>query len=359
MPRTRDDDAPRTTGLTYSKAAVEARWLGRQPSPVDFAEAEKQKGPTNPLCLLGAAGGAGCQGPMKGLNIPIIARAAVGDWVWLAQLCKAQRRLGTNLQEVNGADSLTYLSQVMKCYLLAQRELRRGEQHTSAEFCRLAYRSQIALLALAAVPSPRVRDLVVYGDGEQTYEGRKIDMRLPGVAVAGPRFNVSKEHERRSGLSTDNAAALLLRDELGTVDDLGLLRAEIEVAGWCIGGSPANAREVAAWCFGTMSGWWLRIRRVHTDDGNASEMVYGATERANGYKPSFAVAQMLPDGTLVRMTPAPSTVRNDGWGAGDYRVETSDGVIHAQCGTGEASLDELRGEVVWQVDINGTEVRFS
>lgn len=344
------------TGLQHSRLAIDARWNGDAPNPVNLDGSEKDLGPSDPACLAGKTGGAHCR-HMGSINIAVQAAAAHGAWRWIARACALQRTLGCNLVEPFGADSTVYLYHTARCYLLAERELRRVGDLTNAEHCRLAYRSIIVWLALCSIPQPRLRDRVIAAGEVTEYRGKPN--RLPGVAHAGPRFSTNPR-AHKGGLSTDNAGAKLLAYELGTVDGLGCNKHELDVVRAVIEGEVGAAQNAATWAYGTLPGWAFRWRRVRTDQGDAVENVYTVSGgNPNPYKPSFAAGQMLPDGTSVRMTPARRNAKNDAWGAGTFKTVVEDGMIRSSCGDDRAEVPELVGRDIWRLDIDGEGVELN
>jgi len=355
-----EDDEQPGGPLEPLKRAVLARYRREQPTTADLQRCQKEKGSDNVECRGGKRSDRPqCLKFAGSLNIDMIARGGLGDWDWVARTCRLEGLDGDMVIERGGGDSHTYFKNTLDVKLLAQRELREQGLAFASENCRLAYRSNLTWAAMGATAMPRLRDRLIEASVERVLIGKQTDARI-SVAVAGPRFS-SVERKRPSGLSTDNSNAIVLAAELASVDDLGLTARETDVLKRVIAGDVEAAREAVRWMYGTVQTpdkvWRQQIRRVRTKDGMATQIV-DLSEWPNPAKPTRAACQMLADGTLVAMMPAPRGVKNDKWGAGKYRTEVVDGVIHSVCGSGESELRELEGEDVYRIDVEGASVKF-
>jgi hypothetical protein len=345
--------------------SVEARKAGRMPSPSDLAACQKArwKPGIDLSCWNGRRPGFERCGFAGSQNIPVFGMTGLADWPWLAALArhwKAEGLFGLEL----GSDAQFYSGGIIDCMVLAMRELARAESGRlgDEESIRQAIRAYLAWSALAAVPVSRVRDELVTPAGVEkgTRKVGKKD-RLPGLAVA-PAGNRYTAHRRGAGLTSDDSGSATLAAALVNPGVFGLTDAERNLLAWVVrGGSPrgealkAAAKEVAAWLFGTIDQparrWRWTLRR--TTEG-AGRVFWGLSP--NPYKAARAVGQVTSDGTYWGLQPTVKAER--AWSEG-WTVTEEAGVYVASCKSGTASLPKLGGDVLWEVEIEGSEVRFS
>jgi len=343
-------------GLAPLNAAVAARMAGRVPTPEQLRFAAKYRWPHGMDLSLWATGG-GSE------NHPIYEAVTRADWPFLAALARWWSEYGLFGSEA-GCDNRYYSSGVIEVMLLARRELLKAGAAGEAEAIRLAVRAHLACLALAAIPSTRMRDELHTGSGVITgvrpAPKRGKGSRLPGLAVApaGNRFH--GPGSRAGGLTTDDAGAELLAAALTDRETYGLelLEAATLTAVVHADGGPAlesdrnAARVVSSWLYGTLAGWRLTLRR--TDQG--AERVFWAGNRGpNTNKPAQAVGQVRPSGLCRALRPASKNA--PGWSEGWTVTEEGD-VYTASCAGGTASLPKLGGETLWTVEIENGEVKF-
>jgi hypothetical protein len=343
-------------GLAPLNAAVAARMAGRVVTASDLRFAAKYRWPHGLDLSTWATRG-------DSENHSVYAAAAFADWPFLAALARWWREHGLFGSEA-GCDNRYYSSGVVEVMLFACRELLKAGALDEAEAIRAAVRAHYAWLALASVPTTRVRDHLVTGAGIVTgtrpAPRRGKAASLPGLSVApaGNRFHGPAS--RAWGLTTDDAGSEILWAAIQSPQKYALTETESIYLLDAVRGVKASAQEVSSWLFRTLAGWRWTLRRLVPDangEGGGAERVFWAGDRGpNPNKPARAVGQVLPDGTYRGLQPSP---RNDpGWSAG-WTVSEESGLYTASCAGGSASLPKLGGETLWTVEIENGEVKFS
>lgn len=283
-------------------------------------------------------------------NIPFYCWAVLADWRAIAACCRVEAKEG-NFGRENGSVSSFYHGGVIGCKLDAERELTKAGLDAEAADVKRAIRSNLAWSAIAAVSAPRLRDEVNEAGKWRRTENPPLGRRLT-VPVAGMRWSI----KGRSKMTSEDSPSETLANELAAADDYGLTLKEAEIMRRCIAGDAGAAKDVAWMMFGTIetttNTWKWRFRRT-TEGGEALYL----GQFPNGLKPMRVVTQVTLDGTWRGMRPSPEK-QNNKWATG-FEVEIKGGVIHARCVAGEASLPELGGEVLWQVDVEGSKVYFN
>ena len=348
MPRVQPKPEP--TGLAVLQEAANMRRRGEVPPDRYLQACHGSRGNDDHACWNGKrpdrpqCGFAGSQ------NIPVYARAGLADWEWIGRLCQVEAVEG-NMGRENGSCSGFYYSGVIGCKALAQRELASAGRDDQAEACRRAIRSSAAWDCMTALPVPRLRDEVNEGGVWRRGNAVKVKQRI-AVAVAGNRWTI---HEHVLGILSDDSHSQFFASEIATPDELGLNKEERQLMQAALAGDVDAARSVASWMFGTIdtpdTQWQWRLRR--TTQGTES-IFFGIYP--SPYKPVRTVTQQLLDGTHRGMKPSAENVHSN---AAGYHVEIDGGgIIRASCDVGSADLAELQGDVIWQVDVHGSEVRF-
>lgn len=350
--------------------AFRARISGRMPSARDLDVCRKHSGQDLERQLQCWNGGvrriAGRRvdcGHYGSGNIPWYAHVALNRVSHCGALCRVEEAEGIFGREI-GSDAEYYYGGVFDAKRWAMRELASRGDEAAAAVVRRVLRAALAWDAIAALPVARLLDVAIFAGDREGYTAEKDDPHVC-VAVSGNRY--TPKVRKRRGLSTDNSHSLTLAEQLGLADarpglPLVLSADEVRIATACLDGNVDAAREVASWMLGTIDfpavdevpdvRWRFRLRR--TTEG-AESVWLGPWP--NPHKPSRTVGQVFHDGTMRSMSPAPN--RGAKWGSGKYHVEISGGEINATCGTGEAVVAELGGEVLWQVDVVGQDVRFT
>lgn len=357
----RDDEGPRDDDdgggpLASINAAVSARWRGAEPTESEL-EACREQASQDTERQLHCWNGKRSDRPeckfVGSQNIPFYARCGIADWPWVAGVCRVEREEG-NFGRENGSDSNYYYQGIVGAKHLAQRELLALGRNDDAEDVRRAIRSNLSWDVIAAIPAPRLRDVVNEAGEERTVEARKVKVQIT-VAVSGNRYTV-KERGGEARLSTDNSHSITLANEMARDDGLGLTPDEVATMQAAIQGDVDAARTVAGFMFGTIqtpdTAWRWRLRR--TTEG-AESIYFGPFPNPN--KPIRTVGQAFLDCTYRTMKPSPRGVRK-GF-ATDYQVNIENGMIVAHCKIGDASMPELGGNLLWQVDVEGSDVRFT
>ena len=100
--------------------------------------------------------------------------------------------------------------------------------------------------------------------------------------------------------------------------------------------------------------WEFRLRRF--DKGAES---VNLSQRPHHYKHCLTVAQIDASGTYRMMQAMPRGTTQMKWGPEEYRVETVDGTIRAHCRTGDATIPEMTGSLLWECVVRGRSVFFN
>lgn len=334
--------------------AVQARIAGEEPSPADLAVCkELSRLPDDLLCWNGQRSDRPQCGPQGSQNIPIHAMAGLGPegYERIAQVCRIEAEEG-NFGKENGSPSSFYYGGVVGCKQLAFRELGRLGQADDAESVRRAIRSNLAWDAISSYPVARMRDEVNEAGQIRTAVALRPKRKVT-VAVSGMRWTPKE----RATLTSEDSHSEVLVTALGggfpalTDEEASPLRATVD-------GDLAAAREVASWMFGTIDTpepravrWKWRLRRTTL---GAESVFLGSWP--NPMKPMRVVTHITRDGFWKGMRPSPKRA-SAGW-ARDFKVSIEDGIIHSSCVDGEAEQPELGGDIVWQVEVDGSQVRF-
>ncbi len=335
--------------------AVEARREDRDPDPADLEACTNARWKAPDLrCWNGHRSDRPECGYFGSQNIPFYAEAGLAHWAWIADVCRLDREEGIFGHEL-GSPGAFYYGGIIGCKRLALRELRKAGQKQDAEAVRRSIQASLAWDAMTAIPSPRRLDVLnAGGDIVRTENPRPAKKAGVTVAVAGNRWSVKS----RGKLTSEDSHSTVLQAALDprTSPGFGLAEEDRSLLERTVNGDPAAAEVVAGWMFGTIDTpdkrWRWRLRR--TTDGVES-IFFGPWP--NPHKPCRTATQVTNEGAWSSMQPARKGV-NRGW-AGNYGVEISGGVIRATCAKGSAELPELGGEVIWQVDVEGKDMRFT
>jgi hypothetical protein len=335
--------------------AFDARKRGEQPAKADLAAcmASRWKPGLDLQCWNGRRPDRpGCGWPGS-QNIPVYAHAGLGDWPWIAALCRLEATEGDFGRE-RGAPTGFYYGGIMDVKCEALKHLTGDDR----EAVRLAIRSSLAWDAICAVPSPITEDVTIHaGETERSQVTRPSKGKVAAYtpAVSGNRWT-ERDHGQRGDLLAENSHGGTLSNAVAHPERFGLSLRESEVIVDCIDCIAHAGVEIASWMHGTIdtpdTRWRFRLRRTTL---GAESIFFGPFP--SPYKPPCAASQVTLDGQRVIVKASPKGVQNhtvEGW-----EVAIEDGTIVARCSLGESRLPELGGEVLWEVEVEGGEVRFS
>lgn len=307
-----------------------------------------------------------CAKPYGSQNLPVYERETKRDWRWFADLARLWRAEGLFGREL-GSDSDFYYFGVLVAMERAHDALRQAGRTQDAEDVRLGIRAAVAWDAMTAIATPLRRELAnEMGRLRVLVPGQRYPRRWATVAVAGNRHSTI-EHSPKDVLSSDDSHSRALANALKAP---GLLLPEEKaLVLLSVNGDADAARQIAGWMFGTIDlagkgptpevRWRWRLRR--TTEG-AESVYFGPW--VNPHKPARSVAQITHDGILRTMRPTPENVTNNMPGGGKfdasgYEVAIDGGQITARSKYGEATIPELGGAVLLQVDVCGSEITWT
>ena len=309
-------------------------------------------------------------------NTIIMATCALGDYSLAARMCRYYRENGQGGIEYGSPGF--YHAGPTGALLVALCDAREANDDEGAAAIAGYLRAVFALDALSALPFGRWHDLVVSGRPEGYEETHTPGQPGPSVAVAGNRWTP----EERGIYTSENSHAELLgwaldlpgRQGLGKGRGViaallgarydqttpamawGLTEAERSTLARVVAGDVNAARAAAAWVYGVRTArkaeaWGVQILRTTL---GVQSVFLGPWPNPN--KPARACTQITMEGEHVGLQPS---FRKLGAAAG-YGVEIRDTEIWARTDQGgEHSIPALGGEMVWRLDIKGTDVRFS
>lgn len=316
-------------------------------------------------------------------NLPVIARAAVGDYKWIAQLAKLERKEGIWGRELGSPGFYFYMPVAAK--MVALRDAREAASKDEEQAIRLNLRAIWAYEALAAVNTPRTSTWmnlagdVIRGKGDaEWYDGLT-------VAVAGERWRswdyidhddhgaflgwaldwVPRKYDKMGDLnSTDDgwwytvvAHISKSRSYSASIspEPFGLTNSERSVLRRVVKGDVKAAKTAVGWIddFGIYKDYDVRIRR--TTDG--TEVVFFRS--TNGNKPAHAATSVTTKG--VWRSICPSFYKGTGANKG-YRVWIDNGYVYAECDPGagkKVRMPELKGDLIYEIRLKGRDISFT
>jgi hypothetical protein len=327
---------------------------GQQPQEADLEVCQKQSYRGDLSCWNGQRSDRPHCGPQGSLNIPFYAETGLGNYKWVADVCRVEAEEG-NFGKENGSPGAFYYGGIVGCKALAYRELKEDFTEDAAAV-RRAIRSNLAWDALSSYPMPRCRDEVNEAGQVRTASGWKARLTLT-VAIAGMRWST----KGRGKMTSEDSHSQVLSDALnGKVPALtkALTPKEIDLLKATLHGDVESAREVSSWMFGTIGTpepnsvvWAWRLRRTTL---GAESVFLGRWP--NPMKPMRVVTAIDRNGLWKGMRPSPKGL-SSGW-ARCFEVHIENGVIHSSCSAGESQQEELGGDILWEVKVEGRKVQF-
>ncbi|MHB9004769.1 MAG: hypothetical protein ACYC6C_12025, partial [Coriobacteriia bacterium] len=288
-------------------------------------------------------------------NLPMIARAAVGDYQWMAKLARLERKEGIFGRELGSPSFYFFMPVASK--MVSLRDARKAGAKEDAEAIRLSLRAVWTYESLLAVDSPRTSTWmnasgnIVKGNGDSGwYKGLT-------VAVAGERWHSERDlnHDEHGvflnwaldwtprknpqiknlNSKTDgwwpNVVALLINrtsySASSPAEPFGLTDDERAILKRVIKADPEAVKEAVKWLkeFGVYKNSRIRIRRTT----KGVEAVF--FKSSNGNKPAHAATSITTKGEWK--TIRPSFYKGVGANKG-YHVWIENGVIFADSNPG-------------------------
>lgn len=347
--------------------AVAARRLGKTPSDADLDVCRKyrwlvNKTPSLDLtCWNGNVYDSTC-GHYGSQNWPILAEVGLANWDWIVKLCRLEHVQGDFGVE-HGSTANFYYGAVFGAKVAAYQALRGLGRDTDAEVIHASILSHLAWDVLAAIPVPRMRDIVYLPDRKIETVTKRKDTWLT-VAVSGMRNTPIA----RGQFSSQNSHSLVLANAIDNPEGVGLTNKEQELLRLTVFGDITAAREVLGLLIGTIDSpnrvWQWHLTR--TTLGAQSHMA--GLVAPNPMKPCIAGTLVTANGQWQAIQ---TSHKVSGW-ALDHRVWVESGEIHAesriQAGkrdlvgklahTSMQTLESMGGKVLWAVNIVGREVTF-
>jgi len=323
----------------------------------------------------------GCGKAVGSQNRPVAAEAAIGNYQWLANLARLERREGIFGRELGSPGYYFYVPIAAKMVALC--DARKAGDKKAAQALADNLRAIWAYESLLAIPTARTSTWANLSGNIKTGKGDANWYKGLTVAVAGERWrpdlyldhdphgaflswalNWQPRRVRNGGrllekgkwwmnvvghlVNKDRYAAHAPPEPFGlTQHDRDQLRAVIK-------GDPAAVRWAVRIVgeYGVYKTYRIRIRRTT----KGTEIVF--FHSANGNKPAHAATSLTTTGAW--RTIRPGYYRGTGANGG-FKVWIKDGTIHATCAQGRGervSMPELGGKVLYEVDLKGHDVEL-
>ncbi|MHB0998592.1 MAG: hypothetical protein ACYC27_05040 [Armatimonadota bacterium] len=315
-------------------------------------------------------------------NLPMIARAAVGDYQWMAKLARLERKEGIFGRELGSPSFYFFMPVASK--MVALRDARKAGAKEDADAIRLSLRAVWAYESLLAVDTPRTstwmnasgdiikgkgdsgwyQGLTVAVAGERWHSDRVLNHDDHGVFLNWalnwtPRKNpqIKKLDSKTDGWWPNVVAHLIKRTSYSTsspAEPFGLTDDERAILKRVIKADPEAVKEAVKWLseFGVYKNSRIRMRRTT----RGTEAVFFKT--SNGNKPAHAATSITTKGVWKSIRP--SFYKGVGANKG-YRVWIENGIIFAdsQAGFGKkVSMTELGGKLLYELEIEGQTVKL-
>ncbi|MHB1459355.1 MAG: hypothetical protein ACYC0V_20790 [Armatimonadota bacterium] len=316
-------------------------------------------------------------------NLPMIARAAIGDHKWMADLARLERKEGIFGRELGSPGF--YFSMPMVSKMVSLRDARKSGAKKDAEAIRLSLRAVWAYESLLAVNTPRrstwmnasgdvlkgkgdsswYKGLTIAVAGERWHSDRFLDHDDHGVflswALDWPQRSNTKIRNpgaKPGGWWADAVAHLIKKTSYtaaSSSEPFGLTDDERAVLRRVIEGDSEAVEQAVEWIreFGVYEKNDIRIRR--TTEG--TEVVFFKT--SNGNKPAHAATSVTTKG--VWRTIRPGFYKGVGANKG-YRVWIENKTVYAEAESGfgrKVSMPELGGDLLYEVELKGRESKLT
>lgn len=326
-------------------------------------------------------------------NHPVMAAMGWGDYKWMAQLCRYEKGHGIFGREL-GAPAY-YYANVVACKIMALRDARAAGAYTDAKDISESLRCSWAYDALVAAATPRKNCWINLHGQIYTNSGDAATYNGLTVAAAGDRWhtedNISSDSHgiflswaldwqprstspsknlltSNGGWWQENTAhctGVPYYNQATDPEAFGLTAADRQKLVDCVNGD-ASAALYAAQIVANFGTWkdpgvfqlvpdcYHKIRMRKTSLG--AEIIY--FNATNGNKPCQSATQIFNNGDYKSIRP--NFYHGTGANSG-YTCWVANGLIQADApGDGAyVSMPEMGGTILWQVDIDGSEVKFN